>query len=91
MGGRERVALVVLPCGVVEWRCGGAAILCVTVPASLSEACCHNMTQTADILLFMSVKVHESMSALTRSWVRNARIFGHTLLPILCLLDRASF
>jgi len=57
--GERGVTLVVLPCGVVEWRSGGAAILYVNVPASGSEAYCHNMTQTADILLFTPVKVHE--------------------------------
>jgi len=54
------VTLVILPCGVVEGRGGGASILSVTVPVSVSEAYCHNMTQTADILLFTPVKVYEA-------------------------------
>jgi hypothetical protein len=58
---RERGAtLVVLPCGIVEGRGVGASILSVTVPVSVSEAYCHNMTQTADILLLTPVKVHEA-------------------------------
>jgi hypothetical protein len=42
---------VVVPCGVVGGRGGGASILSVTVPVPVSEAYCHKMTQTADILL----------------------------------------
>jgi len=58
---RERgVTLVVLPCGVVEGRGAGASIFSVTVPVSVSEAYCHKMTQTTDILLFTPVKVHEA-------------------------------
>jgi hypothetical protein len=54
------VTLVILLCGVVEGRGGGALLLSVTVRVSVSPVYCHNMTQTADILLFMPVKFHEA-------------------------------
>ena len=58
--GERGVTLVLLPWGFVGWRGGGASTLSVTVQVSVSKAYCHNMTQTADILLFTPVKVHEA-------------------------------